>query len=280
VIGVCARRQRVKFHQEAGRSPLPGRPCTGAGGPRRVLSHGGRFGVGNASASRIARFNRGRRRHRLLDDSRHQCKSHQHLHRFLGCKLGNRCLGQVAPPPRYRRERAPGGAANANIGVAKAAYYPSLSLSGVLGYENASLNHLFSLSNRFWSVGPSLAETLFDGGARRALTNQAIANYDASVAVYRETVLAALQDTEDNLVSLRVLADEVAVQDEATKAADEPETIALNQYKSGVVSYLSVIVAQTTALSNERASLSVRGRELASSIALIKSLGGSWSPIS
>jgi NodT family efflux transporter outer membrane factor (OMF) lipoprotein len=171
-------------------------------------------------------------------------------------------------------------AANANIGVAKAAYYPSLSLSGVLGYENASLNHLFSLSNRFWSVGPSLAETLFDGGARRALTNQAIANYDASVAVYRETVLAAFQDTEDNLVSLRVLADEVAVQDEATKAADESETIALNQYKSGVVSYLSVIVAQSTALSNERASLSVRGRELASSIALIKSLGGSWSPIS
>jgi NodT family efflux transporter outer membrane factor (OMF) lipoprotein len=171
-------------------------------------------------------------------------------------------------------------AANANIGVAKAAYYPSLSLSGVLGYENASLNHLFSLSNRFWSVGPSLAETLFDGGARRALTNQAIANYDASVAVYRETVLAAFQDTEDNLVSLRVLADEVAVQDEATKASDESETIALNQYKSGVVSYLSVIVAQSTALSNERASLSVRGRELASSIALIKSLGGSWSPIS
>ena len=170
-------------------------------------------------------------------------------------------------------------AANANIGVAKAAYYPSLSLSGVLGYENASLNHLFSLSNRFWSVGPSLAETLFDGGARRALTNQAIANYDASVAVYRETVLAAFQDTEDNLVALRVLADEVAVQDEATKAADESETIALNQYKSGLVSYLSVIVAQTTALSNERASLSVRGRELASSIALIKSLGGSWSPL-
>jgi outer membrane protein TolC len=117
-------------------------------------------------------------------------------------------------------------------------------------------------------------------GARRALTNQAIANYDASVAVYRETDLAAFQDTEDNLVSLRVLADEVAVQDEATKAADESETIALNQYKSGVVSYLSVIVAQTTTLSNERASSSVRGRELASSIALIKSLGGSWSPIS
>jgi NodT family efflux transporter outer membrane factor (OMF) lipoprotein len=171
-------------------------------------------------------------------------------------------------------------AANANIGVAKAAYFPSLSLSGALGFENTSLNHLFSLSNRFWSVGPSLAETLFDGGARRALTNQAIANYDASVAVYRETVLAAFQNTEDNLVSLRVLANEVTVQDEATKAADESEAIALNQYKSGVVSYLNVIVAQTAALTNERASLTVRGRQLASSVALIKSLGGSWKPTS
>jgi NodT family efflux transporter outer membrane factor (OMF) lipoprotein len=169
-------------------------------------------------------------------------------------------------------------AANANIGVAKAAYYPSLSLSGALGYENTSLNHLFTLGNRFWSVGPSLAETLFDGGARRALTNQAIANYDASVAVYRQTVLAAFQDTEDNLVSLRVLADEVTVQDEATKAADESQAIALNQYKSGVVSYLNVIVAETAALTNERASLTVRGRQLASSVALIKSLGGSWNP--
>jgi NodT family efflux transporter outer membrane factor (OMF) lipoprotein len=167
-------------------------------------------------------------------------------------------------------------AANANIGVAKAAYYPSLSLSGALGYENTSMNHLFTLANRFWSVGPSLAETLFDGGARRALTNQAIANYDASVAVYRETVLAAFQDTEDNLASLRVLANEVTVQDEATKAADESEALTLNQYKSGVVSYLNVVVAQTTALNNERASLTVRGRQLASSVALIKSLGGSW----
>jgi NodT family efflux transporter outer membrane factor (OMF) lipoprotein len=170
-------------------------------------------------------------------------------------------------------------AANANIGVAKAAYFPSLSLSGALGFENTSLNHLFSLSNRFWSVGPSLAGTLFDG-ARRALTNQAFANYDASVAVYRETVLAAFQNTEDNLVSLRVLANEVTVQDEATKAADESEAIALNQYKSGVVSYLNVIVAQTAALTNERASLTVRGRQLASSVALIKSLGGSWKPTS
>ena len=125
-------------------------------------------------------------------------------------------------------------------------------------------------------MGPALALTLFDGGLRRALTNQAVANYDASVAVYRQTVLAAFQDVEDNLISLRVLADEITVQDEATKAADAAEAIALNQYKSGIVSYLNVVVAQTTALTNERASLSVRGRQLASSVALIKSLGGSW----
>ena len=167
-------------------------------------------------------------------------------------------------------------AANANVGVARAAYYPSLTLSGAVGYENSSLSHLFSLANRFWSVGPSMAETLFNGGARRALTDQAIANYDASVAAYRQTVLAAFQDTEDNLVALRVLADEIAVQDEATKAADESEAIALNQYKSGIVSYLNVVVAESTALANERASLTLRGRHLASSVALIKSLGGSW----
>jgi NodT family efflux transporter outer membrane factor (OMF) lipoprotein len=167
-------------------------------------------------------------------------------------------------------------AANANVGVAKAAYYPSLTLSAQLGYENSSLSSLFSLANRFWSVGPSLAETLFDGGARRALTDQAIANYDASVGAYRQTVLAAFQDTEDNLVALRVLSDEVGVQDEATKAADESEAIALFQYKSGIVSYLNVVVAQSTALANERASLTLRGRQLASSVALVKSMGGGW----
>jgi NodT family efflux transporter outer membrane factor (OMF) lipoprotein len=167
-------------------------------------------------------------------------------------------------------------AANANIGVAKAAYYPSLTLTGQIGYENSSLTHLFTVANRFWSVGPSLADTLFDGGARHALTDQAIANYDASVAAYRQTVLAAFQDTEDNLVALRVLADEIAVQNEATAAADKSEAIALFQYKSGIVSYLNVVVAQSTALANERASWTLRGRQLASSVALVKSLGGGW----
>ena len=167
-------------------------------------------------------------------------------------------------------------ASNASIGVAKSAYFPSLTLSGQYGYQSSSWSHLFSVANEVWSVGPALALTLFDGGLRRALTNQAVANYDASVAVYRQTVLAAFQDVEDNLISLRVLADEITVQDEATKAADAAEAIALNQYKSGIVSYLNVGVAQTTALTNERASLSVRGRQLASSVALIKSLGGSW----
>lgn len=167
-------------------------------------------------------------------------------------------------------------AANAGIGVAKSAYFPALTLSGAVGYQGSSWSHLFSVADRVWSAGPALALTLFDAGARRAATNQAIANYDASVAAYRQNVLAAFQDVEDNLASLRVLSDELTVQDEAAKAADESEAIALNQYKSGLVSYLNVVVAQTTALANERASLSVRGRQLASSVGLIKSLGGGW----
>jgi NodT family efflux transporter outer membrane factor (OMF) lipoprotein len=167
-------------------------------------------------------------------------------------------------------------AANANIGVAKAAYFPDLTLAGAYGYQGSGWSGLISVADKVWSVGPALALNLFDAGARRAATRQAIANYDASVAAYRGTVLAAFQDVEDNLVALRVLADEIQVQDEATKAADQAETIAVNQYKSGIVSYLNVVVAQTTALANERASLSVRGRQLAASVALIKALGGGW----
>jgi NodT family efflux transporter outer membrane factor (OMF) lipoprotein len=167
-------------------------------------------------------------------------------------------------------------AANANIGVAEAAYFPSLTLSGTYGYQSSEFQHLISAANRIWSVGPALALNLFDGGARRAATHQAIAAYDENVAAYRLTVLTALQDVEDNLVALRVLGDETAVQEEATSAARESETIALNQYKSGIVSYLNVVIAQSTALANERASLALQGRNLAASVALIKALGGGW----
>ncbi len=167
-------------------------------------------------------------------------------------------------------------AANANIGVAESAYFPQATLSGAFGYQGASWSGLISAATQFWSVGPALALNLFEGGARRAATKQARANYDASVAVYREAVLGAFQEVEDNLVALHDLAAESIVQDAATKAAEQAASIALNQYKSGLVSYLNVVVAQSTALANERASIALRGRELAASIALIKALGGGW----
>jgi len=168
-------------------------------------------------------------------------------------------------------------AANAQIGVARAAYFPSLSLAGTLGYQSTAFEHLVSAANRVWSVGPSLALTLFDAGSHIAASRQARANYDATVAAYRETVLGAFRDVEDNLVALRVLGEEQAVQDEAAKAAADAATIELNQYKAGTVSYLEVVVAQSTALANARSALSVRGRNLAASVALIKAVGGGWS---
>ena len=169
-------------------------------------------------------------------------------------------------------------AANANIGVAEAAYFPALTLSGAFGYEGTSWRHLITIADNVWSVGPALALSVFHAGARRAATQQAIANYAAGVALYRQTVLSAFEEVEDDLVALHVLAGERTLQDAATKAADESAAITLNQYKSGFVSYLNVVVAQTTALANERASLNLRGRQLAASVALIKALGGGWHP--
>ncbi len=135
-----------------------------------------------------------------------------------------------------------------------------------------------SAADRVWAVGPALALPLFEGGARRAATREARANYAASVAAYRQTVLGAFQGVEDDLATLGVLQRERRVQDRATHAADDAERIALNQYRVGTASYLSVVVAQSAALANERASLDIRGRQIAASVALIKDLGGGWEP--
>jgi NodT family efflux transporter outer membrane factor (OMF) lipoprotein len=167
-------------------------------------------------------------------------------------------------------------AANAQIGAARAAWFPTLSLSGTLGYQSSAVEHLVSAANRVWSAGPAAALSLFDGGARLAASRQAAANYDAAVAAYRQATLAAFRDVEDNLAAVRILTQEREVQDAATRAAREAESIALNQYKAGTVSYLEVVVAQSTALSNARSSLNLRGRHLAASVALIKALGGGW----
>jgi len=167
-------------------------------------------------------------------------------------------------------------AANAQIGVAKAAYYPTLSLSTALGFRGTNYLTLFSAPGRFWSLGASTAETLFDAGQRNAVTDQAAAAYDAQVATYRQTVLTGFQEVEDNLAALRILGEEATLQDEVVQAARHALQLTENQYSAGVVSYLNVITAQTTALNSERTSVSVLGRRLTASVGLVQALGGGW----
>jgi NodT family efflux transporter outer membrane factor (OMF) lipoprotein len=168
-------------------------------------------------------------------------------------------------------------AANAQIGVAKAAYYPALTLSASMGYQSTSLANLFAAPSFFWALGPAaLAQTLFDGGARKAQTAQAVAIYEATVAAYRQTVLASFQQVEDNLSTLRILDDEARVQDEAVNSARESVVLTTNQYKAGIVSYLNVIATQSIALTNERTALGISGQRLTAAVLLIKALGGGW----
>ena len=167
-------------------------------------------------------------------------------------------------------------AANAQVGVAKAAYFPTLSLSASGGFSGVALANWISAPNRFWSLGPSLAETLFDFGKRAALSDQAIAVYDQNVATYRLAVLTAFQDAEDNIAALRILEQEAKVQTEAVRAARESVTLTINQYKAGTVSYLSVVTVQTALLSNERTAVALLGRRLNATVGLIRALGGGW----
>jgi NodT family efflux transporter outer membrane factor (OMF) lipoprotein len=167
-------------------------------------------------------------------------------------------------------------AANAQIGVAKTAYFPTLSLSGSDQYTNSTFAHLISVPNRVWSVGPQLAETLIDGGLRRAQVAQARAAYEANVAAYRQTVLAGFEQVEDEIVTLRVLEQQSVVEEAAVAAAREAEKLTLNQYKAGTVPYSSVITAQTTRLNSEETALSVFSSRLQASVTLIEALGGGW----
>jgi NodT family efflux transporter outer membrane factor (OMF) lipoprotein len=169
-------------------------------------------------------------------------------------------------------------AANAQIGIAQAAYFPTLTLSATGGYRAPSGANLLSAPYRYWSLGPSLAETLFDAGARGAVKQEAIAGYDAAVATYRKSVLTALQNVEDQLLALRLLANETAVEAAAVEAAEENLRLTNNQYKAGTVSYLNVIIAQTTALTDRVTALTIRGRQLAAGVQLFAGLGGDWNP--
>jgi NodT family efflux transporter outer membrane factor (OMF) lipoprotein len=167
-------------------------------------------------------------------------------------------------------------AANEQIGIAQAAYYPTLNLSALAGFQGTSATNWFNWPSRFWAVGPSFSETLFDAGRRRATKESAVAAYDANVANYRQTTLTAFQQVEDNLAVLRILAGESQQQHNATAAAEETLRIFMNRYSGGIDTYLQVVTSQTTALSNEQNDIDIRRRQLDASVLLIKALGGDW----
>jgi len=167
-------------------------------------------------------------------------------------------------------------AANAQIGVAVAGYFPTLSLNGLGGYESSALSSLFTLPERIWSLGASLAESIFAGGKRKAAYEQARAAYDGTVAQYKEAVLEAMEQVEDNLAALRLLDEESRLQAVAVTESERTLSLAKNRYLNGISSYLEVVTAQNTALSNERVAVGLLTRQLTTSVNLIKALGGGW----
>jgi len=166
--------------------------------------------------------------------------------------------------------------ANAQIGVAQSAYYPSINLSATGGFESSAITTLINGPSGLWSIGLSAAQTIFDGGRRRALTDQARAAYDVQVATYRQNVLAGFQQVEDNLAAVRILENEAQVQDEAVVAAQKSLDLSVTRYKGGVTSYLEVITAQSAALADEVTAVNILGRRMANTVLLIQALGGGW----
>ncbi|NPC71866.1 efflux transporter outer membrane subunit [Corallococcus exiguus] len=169
-------------------------------------------------------------------------------------------------------------AANEQIGVAISAWFPSLNLSASGGFTSATLAQWFTAPHLVWALGPQLVATLFDGGLREAQTEEARAFYAQGVADYRQTVLAAFQDVEDQLVALRVLEQEAGIQQEAVGYARQSLEVVMNQYKAGTVTYLEVVTAQATLYSAEQKLASIAGQRMVSAVGLIKALGGGWDP--
>jgi NodT family efflux transporter outer membrane factor (OMF) lipoprotein len=167
-------------------------------------------------------------------------------------------------------------AANAQIGVAKSAYYPLINLGATGGFESSSITALLTGPSGLWSVGGSAVMTVFDVGRRRALTDQAIAAYDYQVATYRESVLTGFQQVEDNLAAVRILENEANVQGEAVASAQGSLALSIKRYKGGVTNYLEVIVAQNAALADEVTAVNILGRRMANTVLLIQALGGGW----
>jgi NodT family efflux transporter outer membrane factor (OMF) lipoprotein len=166
--------------------------------------------------------------------------------------------------------------ANAQVGLAKTAYYPSLSLFGTGGFESGSITTLLQGPSALWSVGASSFMTIFDVGRRRALNDEAKTSYDSTVANYRQTVLTAFQQVEDNLAALRILEQEAGVQAVAVQAAQRSLDLSNTRYDGGVTSYLEVITAQNAALADEVTAVNILGRRMASAVLLIQALGGGW----
>jgi NodT family efflux transporter outer membrane factor (OMF) lipoprotein len=167
-------------------------------------------------------------------------------------------------------------AANAEIGVQVAAYFPQVTLNAQTGLEAIQFSQLFSGPSFLWSVGPTVAQTLFDAGAIHGRVQEAGANYDATVANYRQTVLTAIQQVEDDLAGLRILESEAAAEDQAVKSANISLDVNTNQYKAGIVDYLTVITSQATALSDEVQAVNIRTRRMTTSVLLVEALGGGW----
>ncbi len=200
-------------------------------------------------------------------------------------------IKKVAPPPPVPivvpsalLERRPDisaseravAAANANVGIAQAAYYPTLTLSASTGFISTSMKTLFTWGARTWSAGPSVSETLFDFGRRGAQVASARAAYDSTVAAYRQTVLAAFQEVEDDLASLRYLAEEAQQQNEAVVAAQKSLDLELDRYKAGTDSYLTVITTQAILLGDQQTAVTVLQSQMTSAVDLVKAMGGGW----
>jgi len=166
--------------------------------------------------------------------------------------------------------------ANAQIGVAKSAYYPLVNLAAAGGFESGSITTLLTGPSILWSAGPSALLTVFDVGRRRAASDQAIAAYDQAVANYRQTVLTGFQQVEDNVAALRVLEHEAQVQGKAVTAAQKYLELAITRYKGGVTSYLEVTTAQSAALTDELTAVNILGRRMVDAVTLIQALGGGW----
>jgi NodT family efflux transporter outer membrane factor (OMF) lipoprotein len=167
-------------------------------------------------------------------------------------------------------------AANAQIGIAYAAFYPSLTLSAGGGVESSAIKNLLDASSRFWSVGPSISETVYDGGLRRATVNQYIAIYNANVAAYRQSVLTAFQQVEDSLATVRILSQQIRRQQEAVDSSQTSLRLELGRYENGIDPYIDVVVAQTTFLGNQQSLANLQVQEMTASVQLIESLGGGW----